>query len=136
MAAIYLGGTFYAFTAEQVRARQALIEKQLLPHIEVLKPKHTDEYESGLAANLDTTLTMRDKFMVSQADVVVLDLSECERPPRGILIETGWATAWDIPVLVIIPANSPHFSNMLKSLVTWRVDTHAEAALIVNSMLG
>ena len=136
MASIYLGGTFYQFTVEQVRARQAILETKLLPHIKVLKPRHADDYDSALANHLDTTLTMRDKHLVSQADIVVLDMTECVKPPRGLLIETGWATAWNIPVLAIIAPDSPYNFNMFKSLVTWQLETHEQAALVINSVLG
>jgi nucleoside 2-deoxyribosyltransferase len=136
MASIYLGGTFYQFTADQVRTRQALIEDHLIQGITVHKPKHRDDYNPDLGANRDQTLTMRDKYMVKNSDLVVLDIGGTERPPRGILIEVGWASALDIPILLIIDPDSPHHFNMLTSLCTWQVATHKDAIHIINAMFG
>jgi nucleoside 2-deoxyribosyltransferase len=133
---IYLGGTFYGFTPDQVRARQDLIVAHLAPGIEVFRPKHRGDYDPDLGAYLDQTLTMRDKYMVQHADLVVLDITGTERPPRGILVEVGWASAWGIPILLIIEPESPHSFNMLRGLCTWQVPTQADAVRIINTMLG
>lgn len=135
MPTIYLGGAFAQFTPQQVEERQNAFAALLHPSIVTHRPRHNAAYPAEIGTHLFATLTERDKHMVKQADVLVLDCSGAKEVSRGSMVEVGWASAWGKPVILIAEPGNPNLFAMSQHLANFIVASPAEAAAIANSLL-
>lgn len=133
---LYLGGAFAQFSAEQLEARQRpfILALQLLPQVTILRPKHHLTYPVELGPHRNPTLFARDRLMVKEAHVVVLDLRQATKASIGACIEIGWADAWDKPLLLVMEKDNLHQHAMATAAARWVVATPQEAITILTAL--
>lgn len=66
-------------------------------------------YNSGLPPSTNHAIVSRDRWMVGQADVILVDLSNAgERVSIGTMMEMAWAMMLGKHVVTVLPENNVH----------------------------
>ncbi len=79
----------------------------------------------------DKGIVARDRFDVSQADILLVNFIGAPKVSVGTAVEIGWANAWDIPIVVAMDDNSPYDHPFVRELAGFIVPTLSEALDIV-----
>lgn len=86
----------------------------------------------------DVSLTRRDYNDCTKADAVLMNLAGAEKVSVGTLIELGWATAKEVPVVVILDQNNPknpYNHPMVRALATCLVGSLRDGVRAVRELL-
>ncbi len=81
---------------------------------------------SGPVAN-DHSIFERDQWMVSQADVVLADLSNATAISIGTMMELAWASYLGKHTVLVMGANNPHDHAFVKQAADVRLDDMEDA---------
>ena len=133
---VYLGGAFAEFSPDQVKSKQAEMEKLLGDDIICLKPMHQGSYPPELGSLTTVTLTHRDRMQIEQSRLLILDFLGAKKVSAGSMIEIGWASQMMKPIIAIAESDNPNLTNMARNLITICADSRLQAAVVVKTLLG
>lgn len=81
-------------------------------------------------------MTLRDRWDVQHADMVLMNLHGAVKPSLGSMIELGWANAWGVPVVAVMEPGNPHEHVMVSELVTFAVESLEQAIVVIAAVLS
>lgn len=84
----------------------------------------------------DKAITARDFFDCCRADVIVANFLGATRASIGTAMEVAWGFAKHTPIVCIMEkTGNIHDHGMIREAIDFRVDTIAEAKMIVQAIL-
>lgn len=103
-------------------------------------PKLTDEISDHVLAS-DSGVTTRDIWDVRRSDAILFNLLEAEKVSIGTMIEYGWASALNKPIITIIEdakgkKRNVHEHLMIRSLSGFRVQTLEEGLAVIKALFA
>ncbi len=116
--------------AHGIAARDPMRYTQHLAGTAVLQDSYQDHPLSG-----DKGVVGRDYFDVQHADVLLAYLRGAEKPSLGTMIEYGWASAHQKPIIAVLTPDDVHWHGMVRALSTFIVPTLDEAIDIAIAIL-
>ena len=135
MTVVYLCGPMADATlAEQVAWRDSATEL-LGPRCSTRSPLRWDNF-----AITDQSITWRDYYDVTHCDVVLARFIGATAVSIGSCIEIGWATALQIPVVLVMEASgtgdlhNQHDHPMIRYLVAYRTDDLRDACRWIRTL--
>jgi len=85
----------------------------------------------------DSGVTARDKWDVMRSDAVLFNLLEAEKISIGTMVEYGWASAFDKPIVTVMEKQSNvHEHLMVRRLSAYRVETLEEGLTVVKALFA
>lgn len=81
-------------------------------------------------------LTVRDRWMCTKSDVVLVNFTGSVKASIGTCIEIGWASEAGVPIISVVPIGNIHNHDMIESLSTFLVQTIEEATTILRGLQG
>lgn len=83
-------------------------------------------------------LTACDRFDLRRSDLVFANLvmNDQKKISVGSMIELGWADAYGIPVVAVLPEGNAHDHGMVRELITWRCQTVEQAIEVTRAVLS
>lgn len=131
---------------EEALAWREAVAEALAPDIEVVSPMRAkyhlrpgsviaDAYRESVRGR-DKALISRDRWDVSRADVLLVNLLGARSISIGTMVELGWADALRKPiVLVMEPAGNVHDHSFVREIATFRVSTLEEAIDLIHELV-
>lgn len=80
-------------------------------------------------------IVVRDKHDCLTADIILMNLLGAKEVSIGSMVELGWATARDIPVVVVMEPDNIHLHVFMEQLAGFVVGTLKEAVEVVKGVL-
>jgi len=142
----YLAGPITGLSFDEGNDWREEAKEKLDPRIAGMSPfrgktylnqqtKIKDTYED-IALSSAKGITTRDLNDCRRADMVLANLATCNgKVSIGTVMEIAWARAFNVPVVVIMDKNNPHWHAMIRESVGFIVNTLEEAVHIVNAVL-
>ena len=101
-------------------------------------PKLVDGISEHVLAS-DSGLTTRDMWDVIRSDAVLFNLLRSEKVSIGTMIEYGWASAYNKPIVTIMEGKENEKRNihehpMIRRLSGYRVETLEEGLTVVRAL--
>lgn len=140
---IYAAGPMSGLTVEQIKERYTEVLNQLSPFYHVLHPMIDHEnFETttkdpsfvveanGAEKQIQRSFFGRDKWMVSQADIMLADWTQSSLTGNvsiGTIAEASWAHAWRKYVVSVLPPGNPHEHAFIYMLSDTIFETTEEA---------
>jgi len=142
---IYLAGQISGSSYDKVVSR---IEekKKLLPAYRVLSPMtgkgclrteakfKVHGYDNPVSTN--HAIFERDKWMISQCDVVLVDLLETVHVSIGCTMELAWASLLGKHTIVVMGIENPHHHAFVLEAADIIFETMDEAIIYLNKLVG
>ena len=99
-------------------------------------PKLTDSIHDHPLTS-DSGITTRDMWDVRRCDVVLFNLIGAQKVSIGTMIEYGWASAFNKPIVTTIETKgNVHEHNMVRRLSGYRVDTLENGLAVVRALFA
>lgn len=106
--------------------------------------KHHPQLVDGISENVlasDAGLTARDKWDVRRSDAILFNLLEAKKISIGTMIEYGWASASEKPIISVIEKRTAEKKNvheppMIRRLTDYRVETLDEGLSVVRALFA
>jgi len=145
---VYLAGPIDGCTYEGCTSwRNYAIEDLRKDRITGLSPMRAKDFLKihpkildGLQKHVLTTdkgITTRDKWDVRQSDAVLFNLLNAKKVTIGTMIEYGWASAYDKPIITVIEKEGNiHEHCIVRGLTGFRVETLEEGLGIVRALFA
>lgn len=92
-------------------------------------------YRGSHPLSTPSGITTRDRWDVSRADVVLMNLLGAESITIGTMIEVGWADAYRKPIVLVMEDGNAHDHPIVRSCSGFVVPTLDEGTAIVRSLL-
>ena len=110
--------------------------KEFLKH----HPKMVDGVSDHILAS-DSGLTSRDIWDVRRSDAILFNLLGAEKISIGTMIEYGWASAFDKPMIAVIEKKEKEKKNvhehpMIRRLTNYRVETLDDGLSVVKALFA
>lgn len=80
-------------------------------------------------------ITTRDRWDVSRADVVLVNLLGAEKVSIGTVMEIGWADAFRKPLVLVMEEGNIHWHSMLTEASGYIVPTLNDGLNVVQALL-
>lgn len=85
----------------------------------------------------DSGVTTRDMWDVSRSDAILFNLLNAEKVSIGTMIEYGWASAFNKPIITVMEKESnKHEHAMVRRLSGFRVETLEEGLTVVRTLFA
>ena len=86
----------------------------------------------------DAGITTRDMWDVRRSDIIFFNLLGAEKVSIGTMVEYGWASAFNKPIITIIEKDmkNVHEHPIIRRLTNYRVETIDEGLYVVRSLLS
>jgi len=85
----------------------------------------------------DGAITTRDKWDVKRSDAVFFNLLKAKRISIGTMIEYGWASAYDKPIIAVMEKEkNVHEHTMIRRLSAYRVETLDEGLSVAKALFA
>lgn len=98
--------------------------------------KLTDRISSHVLAS-DSGIVARDMWDVRRSDAILFNLFEAQKVSIGTMIEYGWASAFNKPIVTIIEKKgNVHEHLMVRRLSGFRVETLEEGLAVVRALFA
>jgi len=96
----------------------------------------SESYEKTLMSNNKAIVT-RDKFDTIRSDILLLNLLGAKKVSIGSMIELGWASANDIPVITVADMENDNIHNhgFIKELSGWVVNDLETAIQVIKNLI-
>jgi len=149
---VYLAGPIDGLNYERCVAwREYAIEELAKSEITGLSPmrakeflKHHPKLVDGVSDHIlasDAGLTSRDMWDVRRSDAILFNLLGAEKISIGTMIEYGWASAFDKPVITIIEKKGKRKKNvhehpMIRRITDYRVETLDDGLSVVRALFA
>ena len=109
-----------------MRAKEFLAQEKVL----------TDRYDSLHVLASSTGITIRDRWDVKRCTLFLANLVEAKEITIGTMIEYGWASAYDKPIITIMEKEGNlHDHSILRGLTGFRVETLDEGLQVARALL-
>lgn len=109
-----------------MRAKEFLASEQVL----------TDRYDALNVLASSTGITVRDQWDVRRSTLFLANLIGAEQITIGTMIEYGWASAYDKPIITVIEKQGNlHDHSILRRLTGFRVETLDEGLHVARALL-
>ncbi len=145
---VYLAGPIDGCTYETCTGwREYAIKELELDGITGLSPMRAKEFLkehpklidgiSGHVLTSDSGITARDMWDVRRSDAILFNLLEAEKVSIGTMVEYGWASAFNKPIVTIIEREkNVHEHSMVRRLSGYRVETLEEGLSVVRALFN
>lgn len=145
---VYLAGPILALTYDECTEwrQQAIIElrKYGITGLSPMRGKEfLREHKGPLTKDVvhmlttDSAITIRDKWDVKQSDAVLFNLLKAPKVSIGTVVEYGWASAFDKPIVTIMEdEGNLHEHAMIRRLSAYRVKTLEEGLEVVKALFA
>jgi nucleoside 2-deoxyribosyltransferase len=94
-----------------------------------------DSYADKLLST-QRAITVRDHFDTRRADLVLMNLLNAKHVSIGTMIEIGWASAYRVPIILVMEDDNLHDHAMVRECASYIVDNLDDGIHIVNAILG
>ena len=143
---VYLAGPIDGCSYENCTSwREYAIEELSKDGITGLSPMRGKEFLKGYSKlldgghshvlTLDSGITTRDMWDVRRSDTILFNLLNSEKASIGTMIEYGWASAFNKPIITVMEKNGNlHEHSMIRRLSGYRVETLEEGLLVVKAL--
>lgn len=143
---IYLAGGISGLSYDESVAWREYAKSRFLPNIIGLSPMRGKSYlaqEKSIGDHYSDTLlstaraiTTRDHFDTKRADLLLINLLNAPKVSIGTMIEIGWASAYRVPIIVVMDEGCVHDHAMVRECASFIVKTLDEGIHIVNAILS
>ncbi len=141
---VYLAGPVRGLGYEDTVSWRQDAVKFLAPEITCISPMRGKDSLKGKTINEDTWekdnpifthkgIVRRDFFDVSRCDLVLVNFLDAQEHSTGTLVEIGYATALDKPIIIAMEADNRHVHPFVTENAMYVVDT-LEKALILTKL--
>lgn len=136
---IYLAGPItglsYGDTTDWRKSATAYLREFNLSAVCPMRGKSYLQHEKHIADSYDSAdkmlsskhaISIRDKWDVQTCDAVLMNLLGATKVSIGTMVELGWATAWNKPVIIVMEPGNIHthaFTEELSYIVVDNIDT-------------
>ena len=100
--------------------------------------KHHPEIIDGVSQHVlasDAGITARDMWDVRRSDAVLFNLLEAKKVSIGTMIEYGWASSFDKPIITLMEKQGNiHEHAMVRRLSDYRVENLEEGLAVVRAL--
>jgi len=143
---VYLSGSMAGLTYQEGTQWRDYVTNKLKDVANCLSPYRGKDFLKGqVIKNQEYTqvmstpkaITIRDRWDTMNADVVLVNLTNCRSFSIGTIMEIGWADAARVPIVAIIPQESEYFKHpILTQACAYIVQDLNEAINIVKVLLN
>jgi Nucleoside 2-deoxyribosyltransferase. len=144
---IYLAGPIYGCTFDGATAWRTYATKKFLRGIVGISPMRAKEYLAATKTidhhsydhilSSSSAITTRDKYDCTHADAILAMFpKDAPAVSVGTIMELGWASANNIPIIVV--SDDPRIVDhgMVKGVAGWIVPTLDEGIFVINAIFG
>lgn len=143
---VYLAGPIDGCTYEGCTGWREYVSKKLAQKgIIGLSPMRSKEFlkrhsklEDRISKHVlasDAGVTVRDMWDVRRSDAVLFNLLNAKKISIGTMIEYGWGSAFDKPLVTVIEnQGNVHEHGMIRRLSGYRVETMEEGIAVVKAL--
>ena len=147
---VYLCGQITGATYDEARygwRAKVTDHLHLFPNIQCLSPMRakvkcgSDAESLSHMGDADSIMscprgiTTRDRWDVRRSSLIFANL-DMDKISVGSMIEFGWADAWRIPIIAVMPEGNMHEHGIVNELIGFRVQTIEEGMEVAKAILG